>query len=37
MRNGLDRAGHPAIGVKHVVELLAESLAAGSHGSPSLL
>ncbi len=30
MRNGLDRAGHPAIAVKHVVELLDESLAAGS-------
>ncbi len=27
MRNGLDRAGHPAIAVKHVVELLDESLA----------
>ena len=31
------RAGRPAIAVKHVVELLDESLAAGSHGPPSLL
>ena len=28
MRNGLDRAGHPTVAVKHVVELLDESLSA---------
>jgi hypothetical protein len=28
MRNGLDRAGAPQIAVKHVVELLDESLRA---------
>ena len=32
MRNGLDRADAPQIIIKHVVELLDESLAAGSSG-----
>jgi len=35
MRNGLDRAGAPHVAVKHVIELLDESLAAAAHPSTS--
>jgi len=35
IRNGLDRAGAPHVAVKHVVELLDESLTAAAHPSTS--
>ena len=34
MRNGLDRAGAPTIAIKHVIQLLDESLTAAYQQSP---
>ncbi len=36
MRNGLDRAGHEAVAVRHVIQLLDQSLATGRRPGPRL-